>query len=208
MCNEPDRSSNADTEECLEANDPQRPMNYEYARAAKPRRSLILRIGPAAIISLLLFFLLGPEIEHSIRHRLDRKLASRAIGAQRLQTIQAAILSYDRREGQYPPHMALLVRETLMSTSSFVFSESGIEPAQTDEPDDIDAHTAFVFAHGVTIRTPGDMILGFSMPAHSRQQGLLVLAASSSVRFQRDADRAMAQIQRTNDFLAERRTPR
>lgn len=138
--------------------------------------------------------------------RPSGSLSDSALVAVNLKGIGNALGLYVHTHGgQDPPHLAALVKENLLATSLFVYRASGVERSQTDEPDDIDAHNAYVVVLGFSPHTPDYMIRGFSMPAYHHHEGLCVLYAGIHVEFEQDPRPFMAQLQRTNEYLAERR---
>ena len=103
---------------------------------------------------------------------------------------------------------APVVTEPYLRPEFLVFAGSGLDPAETTDPEDVEAHTASVFAWGLDPNEAPTLVRGFSFPAFHGQQWLHQLQVGAGTTGRRDLWRFMSDLQETNDHLAERRAGR
>ena len=170
------------------------------------------------IVSALLLLMLHWQMTGCMRRGMSHgTLSNRARGSSNLQTIGVAIVQYNFRERGDPPDLSAFL-ESLeyehtaydrygehMTTEIFVSPGSDLKPAETADPDDVAAHTTYVFAWGIDEEEASMLARGFSFPSVHHQHGVNLLESGGANRWMHDF---LWAIQGTNDYLAERRGAR
>ena len=144
---------------------------------------------------------LGPHMNHV------RELAKRAMCAVNLNGIGKCMVMYQAdHEDVLPPNLHTLVLEVEAGLKMFACPSAGTERSPTTAPADFREHCDYIFTLcSQPADLPSDLLCGYELPLNHTQWFVNRLYYDMHVAGAEDMNEFRGNIQKVNDFLAEKR---